>query len=152
MVNKRLYFRIPQNNVLSIAPCTAEEALNLTPAKSSSSLHYARMKNLSASGILMESEINYTVSDVLKMEILLDLIPEEYEDPAYQELEDMSFEKKIFRTIARVVRVEQITPKYYEVGLEFVGVEKKYRDVLLKYVESHLPRRPPFLKEESHAS
>lgn len=152
IVNKRLYFRIPQNNVLSIAPCNAEEALNLHPDKKNSSLHYARMKNLSASGILMESEQNYSVNDVLKMEILLDLIPEEYDDPAYQELEDMNFEKKIFRTIARVVRVEQISSKYFEVGLEFVGVETKYRDVLIKYVESHLPKRPPFQKEESHAS
>ena len=152
IVNKRLYFRIPQNNVLSILPCTAEEALNLRPDKSPSSMHYARMKNLSASGILMESEQNYRVNDILKMEILLDLIPEEYDDPAYQDLENMNFEKKIFRTIARVVRVEQISSQYFEVGLEFLGVEKKFRDLLIKYVESHLPKRPPLSKEESHAS
>ena len=99
----------------------------------------------------MESEQKYSVNDVLKMEILLDLIPEEYEDPAYQELENMNFEKKIFRTIGKVVRIEQLTPKYFEVGIEFVGVEKKYRELLVKYVESHLPKRPPYLKEEPHA-
>ena len=141
IINKRMYFRIPQNNVLSIAPCNAQEALNLKPEKSPSSLRYARMKNLSASGILMETEQTHSVDEVLKMEILLDLIPEEYDDPAYQELENMSFEKKIFRTIARVVRVEQITLNLYEVGVEFLGVEKKYRELLVKYVESHLPKR-----------
>lgn len=137
--NQRRYFRIDKKSVLAIRECDIFEELNLLSGKKGKrETAYAKLKNISASGALTESSRPYTIGSIVKMEIVLEGWEETGEGEAIFLTGEKSEIRTIFKTVARVVRIEMGGPDLYEIGFEFIGVEKKRQEELKAYILKNL--------------
>jgi len=94
----------------------------------------ARSKNISASGILIESTQGHTIGDVLEIEAAL---------PGFSRHKGgfLWFLKKgddCLRVTGKVVRVEQVSDTIFFIGLSFVDLHDKARKAIDKYVLEQL--------------
>ena len=129
-LDRRKYVRIPAQYVLR------QHVFSLSNIGNDDVSAYATAvtKNVSAGGMLFETESIYEIGTLLKVE--LD-IPgwEKFKTEFYRE--DILSRSKPVIVIASVVRVEVIEPNArYDIGACFVGIDEGHQLALAKCLES----------------
>jgi len=97
----------------------------------SPSLLNALSKDLSAGGVLFESEIKYDTGDIVRMEI--DLPGWEKYKPEFYKLHLSKSDPVI--TLVKVTRVKPLGGGIYEIGASFVGIDDGHQMALAKYIK-----------------
>lgn len=100
--------------------------------------HYKGMtENISAGGVLIETEEEYSAGTLLKLKIR---VPnwEEYKSE-FLKFNQTSLSEP-FVVLGKVVRVKKILPQGYEIGLHFVSIDEDHRQALERYLEEELEK------------
>jgi len=124
---RRKFIRVKSRNVIK---CKKYELSSLNK-----DIKSTMSKNISAGGILIESNKKYTIGDVLTLELNL---------PGWRK-----FKSKFYEVIDRydilplkvvgvVVRVEIITDNLYDIGICYTVIKEQDRKVLDKYIHREL--------------
>lgn len=92
-------------------------------------------ENISAGGILIETEEEYSPGTLLKLKIRV---------PNWEKCksEFLKFNQtslsEPFVALGKVVRVKKILPQGYEIGIYFVSVDADHQDALKRYIDGQL--------------
>jgi len=113
-VEKRSYLRIPFESVLHCKPCPSNKTVNSKFAEAASVLS----KNISQSGILINSSRKVSVGDLLELELTVPSIE------GYSTIE----------LAGRVCWVRQLNNKSFDCGLEFTQVKPEDKQTLIDFI------------------
>lgn len=97
--------------------------------------HEGMTGNISAGGVLVEIEEEYSPGTLLKLKIRV---------PNWEKCksEFIKFNQtslsEPFVALGKVVRVKKILPQRYEIGIHFVSVDADHRDALKRYINGQL--------------
>lgn len=92
-------------------------------------------ENISAGGVLIETEEEYSAGTLLKLKIR---VPDwEKCKSEFLKLNQTSLSEP-FVVLGKVVRVKKILPQGYEIGLHFVSVDADHQDALRRYINGQL--------------
>ena len=88
-------------------------------------------KNISAGGLLFESKEKFDLNDILRLEINLP----GWEDfkPAFYKPSDIS-ETRPLVILGKVVRIESLEHKTFDVGVKIEGIDEGHHMALEKYI------------------
>ena len=126
--NRRRFFRIEKESVVSIAVVDVLKELNLYPdSRQESRWEISSMQNISACGVLITAQKTFPLGTVVKLNIAM-----ETWNPPYKN-------KDAFHTLARVVRLEMTQQGLYEIGFEFVGIDPVEKEDLIQYLFQKSP-------------
>lgn len=112
------------------------EKYQFLPSSKGKSLQEGVLKNYSGGGVLFESNVQYAMGDVLRLEIT---IPgwEMYKNEFYREDKIPRSEPVVI--LATVVRVDVSgRAGLYEVGAKFAGIDEGDRWALIKQIKREL--------------
>ncbi len=126
-VERRKYIRIDMQSVVKCEEFSIPRDL--------STQSDAVYKNISAGGILFESDKKYGVGDVLRLEISASGW-EKYVSEFYKP-DKLSISSPII-AVARVVRIEDIGNGKYDIGISLVGIDEEHRRALDKYIKAKI--------------
>ena len=125
---RRKYLRISRNYILD---CTLFSIKNLQ-MEPDQQVMQGVMRNISAGGVLFESECKFAVGTLLKIDLAL---------PGWQRFKTEFLKEDTFSisepltVLARVVRLEVIElDRLYDVGVCFSAVDEGHKIGLLKYI------------------
>lgn len=124
---RRKYFRLFEENVLT---CELFSAAAFGSAKLNQVHTFT--KSLSEGGILFESDVIFNIGAVLKLQIALP--GWEKFKPEFYKSEGATSRKPLV-VLGRVVRVEEVGPKRYDIGVLFGAVDSGHKLALKKYLE-----------------
>ena len=134
--NQRKYFRVEKEALVSIRECDVYEELRLRPM--TAEMLETRIKNISSSGLLMESTQLFPIGAIVKVEIQLKgwgdflgrvqgplLVPDDPID--------------LFKGIAKVTRIEWLEAGLYDTGLEFIGLNEQEQNWMAQFLLKSAP-------------
>lgn len=94
-------------------------------------------ENISAGGVLIETEEEYSTGTLLKLKIR---VPDwEKCKSEFLKIDQTSLSEP-FVVLGKVVRVKKILPQGYEIGLHFVSIDEDHRQALRRYLEGELEK------------
>ncbi len=136
--NRRQYFRLEKNAAIALFPFDPYQELQLpSKANISNASTNTELKNLGAGGVLIETEKPYALGDIVKLQITL----KDWEAGQLALFQEAKAGSTLFRTIARVVRVEWVESGCYDIGFEFVGIAPEEKESLNRYLLSQMKTR-----------
>lgn len=128
-VERRVYSRLPKQYVLRHKKFTIKD-VGMRQALES------RVKNVSAGGLLFESNEKYLLGEIIQLELE---IPgwEKYKTEFYRQ--DQSSASQPIVIVATVVRLEQLASSgFYDIGVCFSGIDADHQVALTKFIDGAL--------------
>ncbi len=119
---RRKYARVSHDSILKC------ERFTIPPQDEKSTY---KTKNISAGGILFESDKKYDLGEILKLEISAqgwDKYLVEFYKP-----DKLSISEPV-KVLGRVVRIEDIGEGRYDIGVEFAAIDEMHRKALARYL------------------
>ncbi len=138
LVERRKFLRIPSEDVLN---CKVFSVVDLVEEVKGYEIQ-AIMKNISAGGVLFESNSRYEVGSILKLSI--DVKGWENFKPEFFKGDVLS-RKQPLVVLANVVRVEVVEPySKYDIGVCFSAIDEGHRWAMIKYVDRKVKEKTVF--------
>ncbi len=122
---RRKYYRLPFQTVLRCEKFQFHKTFDNKQIE-------AALKNVSAGGILFESDKPYALKDILQIELE---IPgwEKFKNEFYKS-DELTASKPLI-VLGSVVRVEVIHQGVYDIGVCFAGIDHGHQEALLKFIK-----------------
>ncbi len=126
---RRKYYRVDRNCVLR---CEQFSAKNFNE-KSLQGAEGGLVKNVSASGILFETNQPYQIDTLLKVELKL-AGWEKFKNEFYKS--DAPSKAQPLIVLAKVTRVEKVEPGgTFDIGLNIVSIDEDHQEALKKFIK-----------------
>ena len=96
----------------------------------------SKVKNISANGLLLESEKQYDIGDLIQLKVYIMGI--EKEKTGFFKYDQTAISEPM-TILARVVRIEEIKKnKLYDIGVEFKNIYEDDSDALVTYINKNI--------------
>lgn len=95
----------------------------------------AESKDISAGGVLFSSDHAYQVGDIIRMELHITGWENFKSIPAMQQ---QNIKKLPVLVLGKVMRVEEVDSKNFDIGVAFVGIDDVQQQALLKFISHHM--------------
>lgn len=131
LFERRKYLRVERNCILRHEPLTESILFEQSDKKGKRG---GLVINVSAGGILFETNQPYEIGAVLKVECKL---------PGWEKFKNGKSRSGIpvkaepLIIVARVMRVEMVTDGVYDIGLSIASIDEEHREILKKYLAEH---------------
>ncbi|MBU1862732.1 MAG: PilZ domain-containing protein [Candidatus Omnitrophica bacterium] len=128
---RRKYVRFKKSYILKCEHYTI-------PRKADEQEINSASKNISAGGILFESNSSYNIGDILKLEINL---PQwEKDKPEFYKATSLSSSQPLI-ALGTVMRVEIITEGLFDIGVCFSAVDEGHLMALIRYIDERIKEK-----------